>query len=165
LLVDMIGELRRRDVDATLELAAVNGADSLHHVAALREHILAARLEERIRLLGPVNAPSFLAGADVMLLPSVTESFGFPILEAMASGVPVVASSIPSTIELLGNYGWYFPAGDAGAAADAVISLLEADPSEVRLRLTSARAVASRYTWEANARRVAQLIESVAEMR
>ena len=99
-----------------------------------------------------------------MVMPSVTESFGFPILEAMASGVPIVASSIPSTMELLGDLGSYFPVGDAVAAADGVISMLEADRSEEQLRLTIAREVANRYTWDANAQRVAQLIESVAKM-
>jgi glycosyltransferase involved in cell wall biosynthesis len=159
----MMEELRRRNVDANLELT-VRDADSLRHVAALRERIRATGLDERIHLVGPVDAPSFLANADVMVMPSVTESFGFPILEAMASGVPVVASSIPSTMELLGDLGWYFPVGDAVVAADRVVSMLEADPSEARLRLTSAREVASRYTWEANAQRLAQLIESVAKM-
>jgi glycosyltransferase involved in cell wall biosynthesis len=162
LLVDMMGELRRREVEAILELTVRND-DSLRHVAALRERIRATGLEKRIRLVGRVDAPSFLADADVMVMPSVTESFGFPILEAMASGVPVVASSIPATMELLGDLGSYFPVGDAIAAADGVVSILEADPSKIRLQVESAREVACRYTWEANARRIAGLIESVAE--
>ncbi len=161
-LVEMMEELRRRDVDATLELTTRDD-DSLRHVAVLRERIRAVGLEERIRLVGKVDAPSFLSGADVMVMPSVTESFGFPILEAMASGVPVVASSIPSTKELLGDLGSYFPIGDAVTAADGVVSVLEAHPSEIRHRLASAREVAGRYTWEANAQRVAQIIEAVAK--
>jgi glycosyltransferase involved in cell wall biosynthesis len=163
LLVDMMEELRRRNIDANLDLTAYDDG-SLRHVSALRERIRATGLQDRIRLVGRVDAPSFLADADVMVMPSVTESFGFPILEAMASGVPIVASSIPSTTELLGDLGWYFPVGDAVAAADGVVKMLEADPSDIGRRLTSARGIASRYTWKENANRVARLVESIVKI-
>ena len=163
LLIEMMGELRRRNVNVRLDLT-LSDVDSSRYVAELRERIRASGLNKRVRLVGPVDAALFLADADVMVMPSATESFGFPILEAMASGVPIVASSIPSTMELLGELGSYFPVGDAVAAAERVVSMLEADPTEERLRLTSAREIANRYGWSVNAECVAQLIESVARM-
>jgi glycosyltransferase involved in cell wall biosynthesis len=163
LLIDLMEELRRRDIDASLELSA-SGDDGPRYVATLRERIRATGLAARVKFVGRVDAPSFLADADLMIFSSVTESFGFPILEAMASGVPVVASRIPSTVELLGDLGTYFPIGDAVAAANGVVSVLESDPLELRSRLISARKVADRYTWEANAQSLGRLLESVAGM-
>jgi glycosyltransferase involved in cell wall biosynthesis len=161
LLVKMMEEMRRRRIDAHLELAGFE--DSTHGpAAAIHDRIRRSGLEGRIRIVGRVDSPSFFKGADVMVLPSVTESFGFPILEAMASGIPIVASSIPSTTEILGELGWYFPIGDATAAAEGVVAVLTANESEMSGRLLSGRAVASRYSWEKNAQSVAELLESVA---
>jgi glycosyltransferase involved in cell wall biosynthesis len=161
LLIQMMEELRRRRIDAHLELAGFENS-TRGPAAAIQDQIRRSGLEGRIHIVGCVDSPSFLKGADVMVLPSVTESFGFPILEAMASGIPIVASSIPSTKEILGELGWYFPVGDANSAADRVVAVLTGNESEMRGRLLSGREVASRYSWEKNAQSVAELLESVA---
>jgi glycosyltransferase involved in cell wall biosynthesis len=160
LLVDLIRELRQRGIDAILE-ATICDEDDPTYVASLRERVRNADLDDYVRFVGRVDAAEFLAGADVMVFPSRTESFGFPLVEAMACGVPVVASAIPSTTEILGHMGWYFPVGNSRVAADQVIAVLQSRPGELDRRLRAARDSASSYSWERNAANVVRLLEGV----
>ena len=61
-------------------------------------------VSDRIYMFGeikPYNVPDFLRCGDVFLFPSVFEAFGFVIFEAAYNGLPVIASNIPSNIEVL----------------------------------------------------------------
>jgi len=160
LLIELTEELRGRGIDAVLR-ATIADEDDSRYVRDLRSRIAAGGLGHQVKLVGRVDAASFLASADMMVLPSVTESFGFPIIEAMASGVPVIASCIPSTTEILGHLGWCFPVGDARAAADRVTEVLSIQPEELTERLINARSLASTYTWRRNAGHIADLVEDI----
>jgi glycosyltransferase involved in cell wall biosynthesis len=86
---------------------------------------------DRMTVVGIVDrvAP-LLARADLFLLPSSTESFGLVALEAMASGVPVIASDIGGIPEVIdhGRTGYLAPVGDVeGMSQFAVNLLLDAD--------------------------------------
>jgi len=82
---------------------------------------------DRVTFLGVVDhvAP-ILAAADLLLLPSETESFGLVALEAMASGVPVVASDIGGIPEVVthGETGFLASVGDTDRMAEHAIALL-----------------------------------------
>jgi glycosyltransferase involved in cell wall biosynthesis len=160
LLIELMVELRRRGTDALLR-ATIADEDDRRYVGDLRTRIAAAGLSHQIELVGRVDAASFLASADIMVLPSVTESFGFPLIEAMASGVPVLASFIPSTTEILGHLGWCFPVGDPSAAADRVAEVVSTPPETLAKRLVAARSLATTYTWRRNAEQIANLVEVV----
>lgn len=87
-------------------------------------------LTSRIEFLGelPPNAmPAFLANADLFVLPSFSEGRPNALLEAMAAGLPVVASSINGVTELVedGRTGRTFPAGDDQALAIVLHALLQ----------------------------------------
>jgi len=96
-----------------------------------------------------------LRGAELFLLPSATESFGLAALEAMACGVPVIASDaggIPEVVEN-GKTGYLAPPGDAAAMAERALQVLE-DPAQheqlkrnavARAREFSADKVVPRY--------------------
>jgi len=103
-----------------------------------------------------------LARADVLAAPSVKgESFGLVLAEAMAAGVPVVASDIPGYRDLLTAGGVLVPPGDPVALARALDRLL-ADPDE-RVRLADAgRHEAARYAWPRVAERVLAVYERAA---
>ena len=76
----------------------------------------------QVHFLGErVDFPDVLRGADVFLLPSETESFGLAALEALACGVPVVASRVGGLPEVVldGETGLLCPVGDVAAMADA----------------------------------------------
>jgi glycosyltransferase involved in cell wall biosynthesis len=93
-----------------------------------------------------------VAGAAVLAFPSAAEGFGLPPLEAFATGVPVVASDLPVTREVLGtdpDRATLVPPGDAGALAEALADrLTRPDPPGAA---DARRARAARYTWAATA--------------
>ena len=89
------------------------------------------------------DVPALLASSDVFVLASMMEGFGLSVAEAMASGLPVVASALDALKELVseGETGLLFPPGDARALADA-IERLASDPERMRELGARARAYA-----------------------
>jgi phosphatidylinositol alpha-mannosyltransferase len=94
---------------------------------------------------------ALLRSADVFVAPQLArESFGIVLLEAMASGVQIVASDLPSFVDMLGGpqdeqrLGEVFAVGDPGALARAVLEVLDR-PNP--LRATRARQAARNYDW------------------
>ncbi|MDH6578059.1 glycosyltransferase family 4 protein [Kitasatospora sp. MAP5-34] len=95
------------------------------------------------------------ADADAFVLPSDKEGMPLVVLEAMAAALPLVATDVPGTAELIGGVGLL--AAPEPAALAAAIDTLAADP-ELRLRLARRSAEAARgYSWEA----VSELVERV----
>ena len=85
---------------------------------------------DRVEFLGNVGAiEQLVSGADLLLLPSETESFGLAALEAMAAGVPVVATEVGGLPEVVedGVSGYLRPMGDVEALAEAAVLLLSND--------------------------------------
>jgi N-acetyl-alpha-D-glucosaminyl L-malate synthase BshA len=104
-------------------------------------------LTDSVRFVGIVEeVASLLAEADVLLLPSETESFGLVALEAMASGVPVVASNVGGLPEVVehGVTGFLAPVGDVEAMAGYCLRLI-ADCQSVKKYCEAARARAARF--------------------
>ena len=84
----------------------------------------------------------FLRGIDVLVLPSHTEGTPNSIVEAMAQGVPVIASAVGGIPDMLGREaGLLVPPGDAAALADAMVALAR----DRALRLKMGRAARERY--------------------
>ena len=95
-------------------------------------------LADRIEFSGelpPDAMPAFLANADLYILPSFSEGRSNALLEAMASGLPVVASGIDGVTELIEDdrTGRLFPAGDDEALAAILLALLQDAPALFRL--------------------------------
>lgn len=90
--------------------------------------------------------PVVYAGATVFCFPSYDESFGLPPLEAMASGVPVVASNRASLPEICGNCALYADPDDASGISNQILTLL--DNSELREEMAKKGIErASEFTW------------------
>jgi glycosyltransferase involved in cell wall biosynthesis len=87
-------------------------------------------IERRVRFLGiRADVPDILRALDVFALTSVSEAASLTLLEAMASGVPVVVTAVGGNPELVrhGTDGLHVPRGDASATAEAILQILS-DP-------------------------------------
>jgi glycosyltransferase involved in cell wall biosynthesis len=94
--------------------------------------------------------------ADVLVLPSDAEGFGLPIIEALACGVPVIASDLPVLREVGGDAVRYCAVGDVDAWSTAVVDVIRARDAGGHLeRRALETAHASRFSWSANAERSA----------
>jgi N-acetyl-alpha-D-glucosaminyl L-malate synthase BshA len=111
-----------REVPSVLVMVG-DGPDRVHAEAEARE----LGVQDKVFFLGKIEAVApLLAGADVFLLPSSTESFGLSALEALASGVPVVGSNTGGLPEVVrdGETGFLCEVGDVEAMAGAAIGVL-----------------------------------------
>jgi len=110
-------------------------------------------VRDRVAFTGRVSEAelrALYAGASAFVFPSRYEGFGLPPLEAMALGAPVLCADAASLPEVVGDAALLFPAGDAGALAEALARVLE-DPV-LRERLSRAgHERAAQFTWDRTA--------------
>lgn len=103
--------------------------------------------------------------AALVLLTSDREGFGLPVVEAMASGTPVVATDIPVLREVGGDAAAYCPPGDAAAWSRTVIALLEerrSCPARWEERVEQGVSRASRFTWQSYAVKMVEIYHRLA---
>ncbi len=111
----------------------------------LREHTLTAH----VHLLGArADVPALLAASDLFLLPSRWEGVSVAILEAMAAGLPVVATAVGGTPEVVveGQTGLLVPPQDPHALAGAILRLLDRPEAAARLGEAGSQRVAAHFT-------------------
>lgn len=121
-------------------------------------------LRERVRWHGAADAdalPVHYAGADLLVLPSLFEGYGMVIAEALAHGLPVVATDTGAAAGLLaGGAGVVVPPGDASALQRALAPLLTSPGRRDRLRSAAAAARDRLPTWDSACARWEQLLET-----
>jgi glycosyltransferase involved in cell wall biosynthesis len=103
----------------------------------------------RVRFLGECqDVAPVLAAADLFVLPSRSEAFPNAVIEAMAAGLPVVASRVGGIPEVVrhGENGVLVPADDQDALADAVLGLMDRRDQAAALGAAARRDVARDYT-------------------
>jgi glycosyltransferase involved in cell wall biosynthesis len=131
-----------------------------------KEAELRATAPEGVTFLGNLDRHSVLprlyASADVFVFSSLTETLGLVILEAMASGLPVIATSAGGVADHLydGVNGIAYPPNDVDALAHAMVALA-LDRPRVRRLATGARATAERLSWESELDRLDAIYREV----
>jgi len=121
-------------------------------------------LESRVLLIPGVPEellPAVYRSASVFAFPSLAEGFGIPVLEAMAAGVPVVSSDIPSLAEVAGSGALLVPPLDVAGWAAAIAGVLT-DPAAAARLSAAGSAVAAAASWSAGAAALSGLLSSVA---
>lgn len=120
-------------------------------------------LAERIHLVGGVpydEVPAWYAGASLFVFPSYLETFGHPLLEAMAAGVPVVAGDVAVSREVAGEAAHYADPHDPAALAQAMAHVLD-DASLRESLIERGRRRVRDFSWERSARAHLSLFDSV----
>jgi glycosyltransferase involved in cell wall biosynthesis len=146
-LLDAFALVRQQGLDVVLAIA---GEGPLR--PALEAQALALGLRDDIRFLGETrDVAALYREFDVFALSSRSEGTSISLLEAMASGVCVVATAVGGTPKLLGEgrYGRLVPAGDAGALAAGLAALLRDDEERRRLAVAARREVLAKYSLDA----------------
>ncbi|MEO8188703.1 MAG: glycosyltransferase family 1 protein [Acidobacteriota bacterium] len=122
---------------------------------------------DKIHVLGymPARAARELyRAAEVFVYPSLSEGFGLPVLEAMACGAPVVASTAPALVEVGGDAVLYAPPGDIAELTRQIERALEEEPLRARLRAAGPPR-AAQFSWAAAAEATAAVLEEAVRER
>lgn len=117
--------------------------------AAWLDRIERAPLAGHVEHRGYVSAPereALFAGARLLVMPSLDEGFGLPVLEAMSAGIPVVATNRGSLPEVIGNAGPLVDARDPDALCAAMQRMIE-DEAYARACASAGLERAAAYSW------------------
>ena len=158
-LLEALARLRARGFDGKLRLAGGPGVDAERIERTIEE----LRLGDAVERLGYVSAdalPALYRGARVSVMPSLWEGFGLPLLEAMASETPIVATDLPVHHEVAGDAALYAPVLEPDALADAIERAWN-DASTREALITRGVERVKRFTWDASARRAMELYDSL----
>jgi glycosyltransferase involved in cell wall biosynthesis len=120
-------------------------------------------LEDRVSFTGFVSNEDLAIlynAATLLVLPSFSEGFGLPVVEAMACGLPVAVSDAGSLPEVAGDAGVLFDPHSPPAIAKVLLELLTDEPRRRRMR-SAGLVRAAHYTWKEAARRTVGLLEEL----
>ncbi|RLE38036.1 hypothetical protein DRJ17_05155 [Candidatus Woesearchaeota archaeon] len=137
--------------------------NDIKYFNTLREYVYRKNLQDFVTFCGPVHPPSFLQKLDIFVYPSLEEVFGLVVLEAMASGLPVIVSNIVPLNEIVmhGRCGFIVPPKSPEHIAQKLY-LLISDPTLCkRMGRESREIVKAKYSLE---RHVEKLIKNVYEV-
>jgi len=159
LLVEVLRILKsNHQLDCPLLVVGASGWKN----SPLRREIQAAELTENdIRFLGYIpdeDMPLFYTGAQVFLFPTLYEGFGLPPVEAMACGVPVIASDAPCMPEVLGDAAILEPPTSAEGFATAILRVLTDDQLRGVLRAKGIRRAQS-FRYETSVKELVDIFE------
>lgn len=123
-------------------------------------------IQNRVIFLGHVKHEyinCFYSGADLFVYPSYYETFGLTLLEAMASGTPVVASNRAAIPEIVGDTGILVDPDDPKAVAEAIYEVLSNESKKKKL-ITRGLERAKEFTWEKTARKTVSVYKKALEI-
>jgi glycosyltransferase involved in cell wall biosynthesis len=160
-LIEAIALLREDRPSIRALVAGSEGPES----AELERRIRESGLEHNVSLLGARNdVPDILAAADVFAFPSLYEGMPGAVIEALALGLPIVATDIPTLREILvaGDHALLAPPGDAAALSRGIAHLLEDRPLARRMGERNRAFYEESFTLDRSVARTAELYHTLA---
>lgn len=128
--------------------------DAVHRFGSFSDSVRAEGLEDAVRCPGRVSVEDLrllYSGASVFVFPSLYEGFGMPVLEAMASGTPVVTSNTTALPEVAGDAALLVNPESPADLSTALVKILQDEPLRQALRAKGLERV-KQLTWERTAR-------------
>jgi glycosyltransferase involved in cell wall biosynthesis len=164
ILFSALGRLKRQGSDIGLVIAG-HPSDSPPMAGRLEDMLRTGGLGDTVRFLGGVSQSqmgALFTACDAVVNPSLCESFGFSMVEAMGYGMPIVAADLAVNRELCGEAACYYPARDPEKAAQAILEAVH-EPTSSSLRAAAARKFAEfDWSWSRYAREFCDLVEMAA---
>ena len=164
-LIRALVKIRKKYPDIVLKIAGK--AVDQGYLAELHSVLDQAQLRDAVEFLGEKNAEELkhlYQECKLFVFPSTVETFGNPLVEAMACAAPIVSSNTAAMPEVLGAAGYYFDPLDAQDMAESIIKLLEDD--EIRRKLGEiAYQRAQLFSRKATTDKTAEVIKSVVPER
>jgi len=158
-LLEALAILKRRGFDGTLKIAGGAGLDT----PVVVETIARLGLERDVSRLGYVAArelPSLYRSARALVSPSLWEGFGLPLLEAMATTTPLVASDIPVHREVAEDAAIFVPPRDPEALAQGIESVWTDTTVRARLEARGLERVRA-FSWAVSAQKMLDIYRSL----
>jgi glycosyltransferase involved in cell wall biosynthesis len=156
------GELEHHPKFRDLRLLIIG--DEISRNPEVRRAVAQTRTEQVVRFLGFVpfeTLREFYANASVFAFPSLYEGFGLPPLEAMASGIPVVTSSVSSLPEVVGNAAMIVNPENVFDIARGIREVLMDDSLRARL-IAGGYAQVRQFNWRRTAEQTLDVYREVA---
>lgn len=150
LLLRAVALLRESDIDLSERLRLIVVGDGPLS-PQLNELIDQLALRDSVWMAGDrKDVPELLQAMDVFVLPSLGEGISNTVLEAMASGLPVIATAVGGNVELVeqGFNGSLIPTGDPVALAASLAALLKNDEDRTRQGENARQRVCHRFDWD-----------------
>jgi len=161
-LIEAFCQVRARSGIEELRLLIIG--DEISKLQALRRAVHRHKVHRYVRFLGFVPDETLAVLyrlAAVFVFPSLYEGFGLPPLEAMASGTPVVTSSVSSLPEVVGDAAVLVDPYNTNAIAYGILQALMDDELRADLHRKGLARV-QHYSWERSVRRVREIYDEVA---
>ncbi len=161
-LIQALAIARRRCPDLCLKVAGrrIDEGYFSEVVAAVHK----SGLDDAVEFLGPLSKESlrrYYRECGLFVFPSTTETFGHPLVEAMASAAPIASSNRTAMPEILGEAGEYFDPLNPSEMADTIVRII-LDPELADTLGERGRRQAERFSWRRSARQTADVLVSVA---
>lgn len=156
--------MRVRAARPELRLKIAGRPVDADYAALVRDDAARLGVADATDFLGTVPRETLMelyAGCSVFVFPSTVETFGQPLVEAMAAGAPVACADAAAMPEIAGDAVQYFNPLDAATMADRILSLLN-DPGLATRLSAAGRRRAQAYSWPETARRTADVLLAAA---
>jgi len=161
-LVHALAIVRKRCPDLRLKFAGRRIDEE--YFKEVTESIQFCGLENEVEYLGPLSRESLrqhYRKCAVFVFPSTVETFGHPLVEAMASGAPIACSNQTAMPEILGDAGLYFDPLNPSDMADAIVRIIM-EPGLAETLSERGIIQAKRFSWRRSAQLTANILVSVA---